>query len=97
LLADGGIFGEAKGIIVLATTRRIRGCLGFGFYRCLPTVATCTTDSSEVAAKLRQWRACPTQARYEVYGFTVKLIEKKREEEGAPKYSSHGELDLWRG
>jgi hypothetical protein len=37
---------------------------------------------------------CPTPARYELHGFTVKLIEKKRDEERAPKYSDHGELDL---
>jgi hypothetical protein len=57
LLAGGGISDEAKGVIMLATTRRIRGCLKFGFYRRLPTVVTCTAGGSEVAVKLRQRRA----------------------------------------
>jgi hypothetical protein len=52
LLTGGGISDEAKGVIMLATTRRIRGCLEFGFYRRLPTVVTCIAGGGEVAVKL---------------------------------------------
>ena len=84
-LAGGDVTGETRATVVLTTTSRTRGCLGFGLYRLLPTATTCTVDGGEAAAELRNGEPpLPHPSSVRATRVHGEAIQEEKGERGSP-------------